>query len=53
MKFFSEISTTPVVRKFIIPFLASSVGAGLTGTRLLVTLYVLANAAETPYKIKW
>ncbi|XP_052710737.1 tolloid-like protein 2 isoform X3 [Crassostrea angulata] len=46
-------AATPVIRKFIIPFLASSVGAGLTGAGLLFTLYVLANAGETPYNVKW
>lgn len=48
-----EIATTPVIRKFIVPLLASSVGAGLTGAGLLFTLYVLGNAAETPYKVVW
>eukprot|EP00105_Crassostrea_gigas_P020305 XP_011439051.1 PREDICTED: tolloid-like protein 2 [Crassostrea gigas] len=46
-------AATPVIRKFIIPLLASSVGAGLTGAGLLFTLYVLANAGETPYNVKW
>lgn len=38
-------ATTPVIRKFIVPLVASSVGAGLTGAGLLFTLYVLASAA--------
>uniref|UniRef100_K1QJZ3 EGF-like domain-containing protein 6 n=1 Tax=Magallana gigas TaxID=29159 RepID=K1QJZ3_MAGGI len=48
-----QCEATPVIRKFIIPLLASSVGAGLTGAGLLFTLYVLANAGETPYNVKW